>query len=48
MKDSIQQIDIAFNGAIVILGEVDGHTVHWTFTQQEFLELLRAQKMRID
>jgi hypothetical protein len=48
MKDAINQVDITFNGTIVILGEVDGHTVHWSFTQKQMLELLKATNLRID
>jgi hypothetical protein len=41
MKDQITQVDITYNGSIVILGEINGMSVHWVFTQKELLKLLK-------
>ena len=38
MKNQINQVDISYNGSIVIMGEIDGQSVYWTLTQEQMIK----------
>jgi len=47
MKNQINQVDISYNGSIVIMGEIDGQSVYWTLTQEQMLKLLKDVKIEL-
>lgn len=47
MRNQINQVDISYNGSIVIMGEVDGQSVYWTLTQEQMLKLLKDVKIEL-
>lgn len=48
MEDRIEQVDLDYNGNIVIMAEIDGHSVYWRLTNEEMLALMIAKGAKID